>query len=36
MYQKAMVTLFHNMMHKKVQVYVDDIFAKSKKEEDHG
>jgi hypothetical protein len=36
MYQKAMVTLFHNMMHQEVEVYVDDIFAKPKKEEDHG
>jgi hypothetical protein len=34
-YQKAMVTLYHNMMHRKVEVFVDDILAKSKKEEDH-
>ncbi|RDY09303.1 hypothetical protein CR513_06329, partial [Mucuna pruriens] len=27
-YQKAMVTLFHNMMHKEVEVYVDDMIAK--------
>ncbi|RDY04166.1 Retrovirus-related Pol polyprotein, partial [Mucuna pruriens] len=29
-YQKAMVTLFHDMMHKEVEVYVDDMIAKSK------
>ncbi|PKI53610.1 hypothetical protein CRG98_026001, partial [Punica granatum] len=31
----AMVTLFHDMMHKKIEVYVDDMIAKSKKGEDH-
>ncbi|PKI76293.1 hypothetical protein CRG98_003318 [Punica granatum] len=30
-----MVTLFHDMMHKEVEVYFDDIIAKSKKGEDH-
>jgi hypothetical protein len=34
-YQRAMVTLFHDMMHREVEVYVDDILAKSKEEEDH-
>ena len=34
-YQKAMVTLFHDMMHQEVEIYVDDILAKLKKEEDH-
>ncbi|PKI62785.1 hypothetical protein CRG98_016828 [Punica granatum] len=34
-YQRAMVTLFHNMMHKEVKVYVDDMIAKSKEGEDH-
>jgi hypothetical protein len=34
-YQRAMVTLFHNMMHREVEVYVDDILGKSKEEEDH-
>ncbi|RDY05199.1 hypothetical protein CR513_10981, partial [Mucuna pruriens] len=29
-YQRAMVTLFHDMMHKEVEVYVDDMIAKSK------
>ena len=28
-YQRAMVTLFHDMMHKEIEVYVDDIIAKS-------
>jgi len=30
-----MVTLFHDMMQKKIEVYVDDIIFKSKTEEDH-
>ncbi|PKI74808.1 hypothetical protein CRG98_004826, partial [Punica granatum] len=34
-YQRAMVTLFHDMMHKEVEVYVDDMIAKSKEGEDH-
>ena len=34
-YQRAMVALFHNMMHKKIEVYVDDMIAKSKTEEGH-
>ncbi|RDX93116.1 Retrovirus-related Pol polyprotein from transposon 17.6, partial [Mucuna pruriens] len=29
-YERAMVTLFHDMMHKEVEVYVDDMIAKSK------
>ena len=29
MYQRAMVTLFHDMMHKEIEVYVDDMIAKS-------
>ncbi|PKI61318.1 hypothetical protein CRG98_018309 [Punica granatum] len=32
---RAMITLFHNMMHKEVEVYVDDMIAKSKEGEDH-
>ena len=28
-YQKAMVTLFHDMMHNEIEVYVDDMIAKS-------
>ncbi|PKI65687.1 hypothetical protein CRG98_013912 [Punica granatum] len=34
-YQQAMVTLFHDMMHKEIEVYVDDMIAKSKEGEDH-
>ena len=30
-----MVTLFHNMMHKEIEVYVDDMIAKSQGEDDH-
>ena len=31
MYQRAMITLFYDMMQREVKVYVDDIFVKSKK-----
>ena len=31
-YQRAMVTLFHDMMHKEIKVYVDDMIAKSQGE----
>ncbi|PKI49846.1 hypothetical protein CRG98_029757 [Punica granatum] len=31
-YQRAMVTLFHDMMHKEIEVYVDDMIAKSKED----
>ena len=34
-YQKAMVTLFHDMMHKEIEVYVDDLIAKSQEKENH-
>ena len=34
-YQKAMVTLFHDMMHKEIEVYVDDLIVKSQKDESH-
>ncbi|WJX13071.1 hypothetical protein P8452_03506 [Trifolium repens] len=34
-YQRAMVALFHDMMHKEIKVYVDDMIARSKTEEDH-
>ena len=34
-YQREMVTLFHDMIHKEVEVYVDDMTAKSHTEEDH-
>ena len=34
-YQKAMVTLFHDMIHKEVEVYIDDMIAKTHMEEEH-
>jgi len=34
-YQPTMVALFHDMMHKEIEVYVDDMIAKSKTEEEH-
>ena len=34
-YQRAMVALFHDLMHKEVEVYVDDMIAKSKQDENH-
>ncbi|RDY12604.1 Retrovirus-related Pol polyprotein, partial [Mucuna pruriens] len=34
-YQRAMVTLFHDMIHKEIEVYVDDMITKSKSPEQH-
>ena len=34
-YQRAMVTLFHDMMHKEIEVYVNDMIAKSHTSRDH-
>ncbi|RDX82521.1 Retrovirus-related Pol polyprotein, partial [Mucuna pruriens] len=34
-YQRAMVTLFHDMMHKEIEVYVDDMIAKSRTLKQH-
>ena len=34
-YQRAMVTLFHDKMHKEIEVYVDDMIAKSHTPRDH-
>ena len=34
-YQRAMVTLFHDMMHKKIEVYMDDLIAKSREDESY-
>ena len=34
-YQRTMTTLFHDMIHKEVEVNVDDIIIKSKKVENH-
>jgi len=34
-YQRAMVALLHDMMHREIKVYVDDMIAKTKTEEEH-
>ena len=34
-YQKATTTLFHDMMHQDVEVYVDDMIVKSQDRADH-
>ena len=34
-YQRAMVTLFYYLMHKEIKFYVDDMIAKSRKEDEH-
>jgi len=34
-YQRAMIAMFHDFIHKIVEVYVDDILIKSKNKEDH-
>ena len=34
-YQRAMLALFHDMMHKEIEVYVDDMIAKSRTKEEH-
>ena len=34
-YMRAMTTMFHDMMHKEIEVYVDDVIIKSKKQSDH-
>ena len=34
-YQRAMVMLFHDIMHKEIEMYVDDMIAKSQGEDDH-
>ena len=34
-YQRATTTLFHDMMHKDVEVYVDDMIVKSRDKADH-
>ena len=33
--QRAMVTLSHDIMHKDIEVYVDDMIAKSREGENH-
>nr|XP_027095990.1 uncharacterized protein LOC113715885 [Coffea arabica] len=34
-YQRTMTTLFHDMIHQEMEVYVDDIIIKSRKTKDH-
>ena len=34
-YQRVMVTLLYDMMHKEIEVYVDDMIAKSRERENH-
>ena len=34
-YMRAMTTMFHDMMHKEIEVYVDDVIIKSKRQSDH-
>ncbi|XP_075636630.1 uncharacterized protein LOC142608854 [Castanea sativa] len=34
-YQRAMITIFHDMMHREIEDYVDDIVVKSKARENH-
>ena len=32
---RAMTTMFYDMMHKEIEVYVDDVIIKSKSQADH-
>ncbi|XP_026442650.1 uncharacterized protein LOC113342271 [Papaver somniferum] len=34
-YQRAMVAIFHDMMHQIMEVYIDDVVVKSRDREDH-
>ncbi|KAA3474869.1 RNA-directed DNA polymerase-like protein [Gossypium australe] len=34
-YQRAMVTLFHDMMHKEIEVYIDNMIVKTQMEKEH-
>ncbi|CAN4093598.1 unnamed protein product [Withania somnifera] len=34
-YMRAMTTIFHDMMHKEIEVYVDDVIIKSRDCGDH-
>src|ERR1044072_4485898 len=34
-YQRAMTTLFHDMIHHEIEVYFDDMIARSQTEEEH-
>ena len=33
-YQRAMIALFHDMIHHEIEVYVDDMITRSQTEED--
>ena len=35
MYMREMTTLFHDMIHKEIEVYVDDVIIKSKESSNH-
>ena len=34
-YMRAMTVMFHDMMHKEIEVYVDNVIIKSKKQSNH-
>ena len=34
-YMRAMTTILHDMIHKEIEVYVDDVIIKSKRDVDH-
>ena len=34
-YQRMAIVMFHNMIHKEVEVYVNDMMAKLKTQEEH-
>ena len=34
-YQRAMVSLFHDMIHHVIEVYVDDMISRSETKEEH-
>ena len=34
-YIRAMTTIFHDMIHKEIEVYVDDVIIKSRESSDH-
>jgi hypothetical protein len=34
-YQRVMVTLFHDIIHKEIEVYVDDMIVESREGENH-
>ena len=34
-YMRAMTTIYHDMIHKEIEVYVDDVITKSRESSDH-